>query len=47
MALVLFEKDDNILRVSLNRKSVLNAINSEVIRELESGIILAMKILKP
>jgi enoyl-CoA hydratase/carnithine racemase len=38
MALVLFEKDDNILRVSLNRKSVLNAINSEVIRELESGI---------
>jgi enoyl-CoA hydratase/carnithine racemase len=38
MTLVLFEKDDNILRVSLNRKSVLNAINSEVIRELELGI---------
>lgn len=38
MELVLFKKDEGILRVSLNRTSVLNAINSDVIKELESGI---------
>jgi len=38
MALVLFERDDNILKVSLNRISVLNALNSDVLKELESGI---------
>ncbi|MBT9161403.1 MAG: putative enoyl-CoA hydratase echA8 [Dehalococcoidia bacterium] len=38
MALVLFERDDNILRVSLNRIFVLNALNSDVLKELESGI---------
>ncbi len=38
MSLVLFERDNNILRVSLNRVSVLNALNSDVLKELESGI---------
>jgi enoyl-CoA hydratase len=38
MELVLFKKDDGILKVSLNRTSVLNAINSDVIKALESGI---------
>lgn len=38
MALVLFEKDSDTLRVSLNRASTLNAINSAVLRELEQGL---------
>lgn len=38
MEFVLFEKDHSILRVSLNRTSVLNAINSDLLKELESGI---------
>ena len=38
MALVLFEKDGNTLRVSLNRKSALNALNSAVLQELEQGL---------
>ena len=38
MAFVIFEKDDNILRVSLNRKSVFNAVNTQVLKELASGI---------
>ncbi len=38
MASVIFEKDNNILRVSLNRKTVFNAVNTQVLRELESGI---------
>ena len=38
MALVLFEKVENTLRVSLNRKSALNALNSAVLQELEQGL---------
>jgi enoyl-CoA hydratase len=38
MALVLFEKKEDTLRVSLNRTSALNAINSAVLRELEQGL---------
>jgi enoyl-CoA hydratase len=38
MQKVLFEKSDGTLKVSLNRTPVLNAINSDVLRELESGI---------
>lgn len=38
MSTVLFKRDNNILRVSLNRISVLNALNSDVLKELESGI---------
>jgi len=38
MALVLFEKDSDILRVSLNRASALNAINSALLEELERGL---------
>ena len=38
MALVLFEKKDEILKVSLNRESALNAINSAVLEELEQGL---------
>lgn len=38
MSLVLFEKDGAILRVSLNRISALNAINSEVLQNLEYGL---------
>jgi enoyl-CoA hydratase/carnithine racemase len=38
MALVLFEKDGNTLRVSLNRRSALNALNSAVLQELEQGL---------
>ena len=38
MALVLFEKDKEILRVSLNRTAALNAINSAVLQELENGL---------
>ena len=37
-ALVLFEKDADILRVSLNRASALNAINSALLQELERGL---------
>jgi len=36
--LVLFEKDADILRVSLNRASALNAINSALLQELERGL---------
>ena len=39
MARVLFEKDGEVLRVSLNRVSSLNAINSELLGELESGLL--------
>ena len=38
MALVLFEKDSDILRVSLNRASALNAIDSALLEELERGL---------
>lgn len=38
MALVLFEKKDDILRVSLNRTTALNAINSPVLEDLEQGL---------
>jgi enoyl-CoA hydratase len=38
METVLFEKRDGTLKVSLNRTPVLNAINSDVLRALESGI---------
>jgi enoyl-CoA hydratase len=38
MALVSFEKKEDMLRVSLNRASALNAINSAMIRELEQGL---------
>lgn len=38
MPLVLFEKDREVLKVSLNRPSALNAINSAVLRELEQGL---------
>ena len=38
MALVLFQKDGHILRVSLNRTQALNAINSAVLQDLETGL---------
>jgi enoyl-CoA hydratase len=38
MALVLFQKDGRILRVSLNRTQALNAINSAVLQDLETGL---------
>jgi enoyl-CoA hydratase len=38
MALVLFQKEGNVLRVSLNRTPALNAINSEVLKDLEQGL---------
>jgi enoyl-CoA hydratase len=38
MALVLLEKKDNILRVSLNRAAALNAINSALLQELKEGL---------
>jgi enoyl-CoA hydratase/carnithine racemase len=38
MALVLFERKEDTLRVSLNRTSALNAINSAVLQELEQGL---------
>jgi enoyl-CoA hydratase len=38
MARVLFQKDGRILRVSLNRTQALNAINSEVLQDLETGL---------
>jgi enoyl-CoA hydratase len=38
MALVLFEKKENLLRVSLNRTAALNAINSAVLQDLEQGL---------
>jgi enoyl-CoA hydratase len=34
----LIHKEENVLRVSLNRPSVLNAINSEVLKEMESAL---------
>ncbi len=39
MASVLFEKVGNILRISLNRKSALNALNSAVLQDLEQGLL--------
>jgi len=38
MALVLFERKEDTLRISLNRTSALNAINSAVLQELEQGL---------
>ncbi len=38
MALVLFEKREGTLWVSLNRASALNAINSAVLQDLEQGL---------
>ncbi|MFC1896121.1 enoyl-CoA hydratase/isomerase family protein, partial [Thermodesulfobacteriota bacterium] len=38
MHFVLFETEDHILRVSLNRSTVYNAINSRVLDQLESGL---------
>ena len=38
MALVLFERKEDSLQVSLNRTSALNAINSSVLQELEQGL---------
>nr|HID59086.1 enoyl-CoA hydratase/isomerase family protein [Desulfobacterales bacterium] len=38
MSLVLFKRDGDILRVSLNRTSVLNAINIQILKELEQGL---------
>jgi len=38
MALVCFQKDGHILRVSLNRTQALNAINSAVLQDLEAGL---------
>jgi enoyl-CoA hydratase/carnithine racemase len=38
MSLVVVEKDREILRISLNRASALNAINSAVLQELEQGL---------
>lgn len=35
---VLFEKRDAVLRVSLNRTDVLNAVNRRVLEELEAGL---------
>ena len=36
--LVLFEKRDTVLQVSLNRPAVLNAVNSQVLEKLEIGL---------
>jgi enoyl-CoA hydratase len=41
MSLVVFEKENDILKVALNRESVLNAINSAVLEELQDGLIQA------
>jgi enoyl-CoA hydratase/carnithine racemase len=38
VSFVLFEKKDGILRVSLNRPSALNAINSQLLKDLGAGI---------
>jgi enoyl-CoA hydratase/carnithine racemase len=38
MPSVLMEKQENVLRVWLNRPSALNAINTEVLQELETGL---------
>jgi enoyl-CoA hydratase/carnithine racemase len=38
MALVLFERKEDTLRVCLNRTTALNAINSTLLRELEQGL---------
>jgi enoyl-CoA hydratase len=38
MSLVLFERKEDALQVSLNRTSTLNAINSSVLQELEQGL---------
>lgn len=38
MPLVLFSKKDSTLAVSINRGGVLNAVNSDVLRELRSGL---------
>ena len=38
MALVLFEKNVDTLRISLNRASALNAIDSALLQELERGL---------
>ena len=38
MSAVVFEKKDSVLKVALNRASVLNAINSTVLTALESGL---------
>jgi enoyl-CoA hydratase len=38
MALVLFDKKEDTLRVSLNRASALNAVNSHILQELEQGL---------
>jgi enoyl-CoA hydratase len=38
MALVLFERKEDTLRVSLNRTSALNAINSAMLQQLEQGL---------
>ncbi len=38
MGLVLFQKNVEILRVSLNREAALNAINSALLKELEKGL---------
>lgn len=41
MSLVVFEKENNILKVALNRESVLNAVSSAVLKELQDGLIQA------
>ncbi len=41
MSLVVFEKENGILKIALNRESVLNAINSAVLEELQAGLIQA------
>ncbi|MCX5909305.1 MAG: enoyl-CoA hydratase/isomerase family protein, partial [Deltaproteobacteria bacterium] len=38
MTLVLFERKEGILRVTLNRTSALNAINSALLQELKQGL---------
>jgi enoyl-CoA hydratase len=40
MGLVLFEKNEAALRVTLNREAALNAVSRALLRELEEGLIL-------
>jgi len=38
MSLILFELDNRILNVALNRVSALNAVNSDLLKQLEAGL---------
>jgi len=39
MPSVLFERDNNILKIALNRLAVLNAVNQTVLKELHRGLV--------